>query len=733
MARIKKRYFILGFLFLLIFALLFFLSTITKDYIVKHSEKMIGRKLNIGELHFNYAKTAVQVKDFVLYEENKTDSFASFSEFYISINPWKLPFGEYSVSELRLVQPHIQVIQNGEKFNFTSLIPKKDTIAPKDTVRKALKFTIRNIQLIDGKVKYQDLQKKSLMEMLKFNLKLPLIAWNNEQSNMGVDFILGEKGRVNVQATVDIVKKKYQIDLNTQDVEIQPFTGYLKDYLDVKSVNGLLTSNMKIVGDMNEVTNISLTGRGSLTNVSMVDGHSEKILTSPKVFTSINDINLKKFHFGFGKIELDEPKMLLVRDKRMTNLERLFLPYFRNDSISSASGKTSVDETPVTYNIDTIKVNKGLVSISDNTLNRPFKYDLNDMNVTMTGLSDKADRIPVVFSTKLNNKGELTGKTIWSMVDLMNLEMEAKVKRMDLISFSPYTEYYVASPITKGQFNYDLGLKMTKTKLSNNNKVEADNLEFGKRTKDTTAMKVPIRLALYIMKDAKGVISFDLPVEGNPSDPKFRLGPIIWKTFTNLMAKVALSPFKALAGLVGANPESLEKVPFAFAQDSLDSKQRSDLSKLADILKKKPDLVATLTQTTDPEEEKKQIAILLTKVDFLSAPKVDSLAQKPDSIKPKTVAGELKNDDPNLLAFIRKSVPALDSIGIQQACLKRVDRGRIESRFQSILAERNRKAADFLTVDQAVPAASVNVSTADFRTLPKELRVPQFKVEVSIK
>jgi hypothetical protein len=67
-----------------VIALLFFLSTITKDWLVKNSEKLIGRKLEIGEMHFNYAKVSVQVKDLVLFEAHKTDSFASFSELYVS-------------------------------------------------------------------------------------------------------------------------------------------------------------------------------------------------------------------------------------------------------------------------------------------------------------------------------------------------------------------------------------------------------------------------------------------------------------------------------------------------------------------------------------------------------------------------------------------------------------------------------------------------------------------------
>lgn len=726
MARVKKRYFVLGIFALLIVSILFFASTFTKDYLVKNSEKLIGRKLTIGEMHFNYAKVAVQVKDLVLFEANKTDSFASFSEFYINLNPWTLLSREYSVSEIRLTNPRIQVIQDGEKFNFDSLMPKEDSIAVKDTTQKeSIKFTIRNIQLTDGKVKYNDLQKKNQVEMDNLNLDLPLISWNNEKSNMGVDFMMGKNGKVNIQATVDNVNKKYQIDLSTQDIQIQPITGYLTDYFDVKSLNGLLTSNLKIVGDMNEVINISITGKGSVTALSVIDGQSEEIISSSRLTASLKDINLKTFHFGFGKIEANEPHILVVREKKMTNLERFLLPYFRNDSISS-SATTTAESTPVTYSIDTIKVSNGLVSISDKTLNRPFSYELNDLTMTMSGLTESADRIPVEFSTKLNYRGELSGKTVWSMVDMMKLEMDAKVKRMDLMSFSPYTEYYVASPVKQGWFNYELGLKMSSTNLVNTNKIKVDELEFGKKTKDTTAMKVPVRLGLYLMKDANDEIKIDLPVSGNPSEPKFKLGRLIWKTFANLMVKAALSPFKALGGLAGTNPESLDKLPYTFAQDSLDKAQRDELSQLAGILKKKPNLILTLTQTTDPEKEKSEIAVQLTKSEYLAT-------QATDATAPKLKAGEIKNDDANLMAFIRKTVPAVDSLGIEKACGKIIDAGRIESRFQALLTERNRLVNDFLTVNQGIPTESIQVSTADLKNLAQELKIPQFKIEVSIK
>lgn len=725
MARIKKRYIFSGIFILLIFGLLFFLSTITKNYVVKNSEELIGRKLAIGELHFNYAKVTAQVKDLVLFEDDKQKSFVSFSELYVDFDPWKLFSKEYAFSEIRLVNPRVQVIQDGDKFNFDSLIPE-DSVAVEDTTNnEILKFIVHNIQLVNGEVKYHDLQKNNLIEMKAMNLNLPLIAWNTEQSEMGVEFSMGEKGHVKVQAKVDNVKKKYTVDINTRDIDIHPITGYLTDYFDILSLEGLLSSNIKMVGDMNEVIDISVSGTSSVNGLSVTDGSSEKILTASELFASIDGIDLKNFHFGFDKIEAREPKLLVTREKDMTNLEKLLLPLFGSDTIQSATDTLEVEATQVTYHIDTMKIDNGLITIADNTLNRPFKYELNDLNVTMTGLSESAELIPVNFSTKLNNIGEMTGHTTWSMTNMMNLDMDAKIRRLDLVSFSPYSEYYIASPITQGWFNYDLSLKMEPTKLINKNNLRLDELEFGKRTKDTTAVKAPVRLGLYIMKDAKDVIKIDLPVSGNPSSPQFKLGKLIWKTFANLMIKTAASPFNMLAGLAGTNPESLEKLPFTFAQDSLDKRQQDNLYKLAEILKKKPELVLTLSQMTDPDEEKMMLALRCAKEDFLAT-------KGTDSTKVITLAS-LNDDDPELIAFIRNTVPDIDSIGLKPACIKMIKADRINSQFETLVARRNQLITELLTVNQGISPTSVIVSTADLNNLPKEMRVPQYKVEVSVK
>ncbi len=727
--QMKKRYYILGGLSLLLFILFFSLSTLVKNWVINNSEKLIGRKVQIGELHFNYARVALQVKELVVYETNKVDSFISFQELYINFNPWMLTSNEYNFSEIRLVTPKISVIQDNNVFNFTSMIPPKDsTEAEVDTTesKKILKFTIHNLLLDNGEVKYANIQKKSDVKLNKLRLNLPLLAWDNEKSNMGVEFLLGEKGRVNINGTVDNINQKYQINLKTDSIDIQMATNYLKDYLEVTSVNGFLGTDLKIVGDMSDLLNIAINGTSSVSKFELTDGDSNKIMALDKLSVNIAEINLKDSRFNFSKIEVSEPSVVFVHNRNQSNFEKLLAPLRKDTVAATPDTDTSSSGVNTTYRVDTLKIISGKVDLTDNTLNRKFEYTLNNLNVTMTGLSQNATQIPVTFDMLLNKGGELRGKTTWSMVEPLSLKLDASIKRMNLLSFSPYSEFFIASPMNQGWFNYDISVTMAPTNLVNSNTILVDELEFGKRTNDATATKVPVRLGLYLMKDVNDQIKIDLPITGNPSDPEFRLGKIIWKTFGNLMYKVAASPFMALADLAGTNPESLEKLPFEYGQDSLTVSQREKLTQLATILKKKPDLLLTLTQTTNPELEKLQLAIIQAKRDYLNILATDSTAKMVEF-------ADLKTNDAKFIDFIRKSVPAVDSIGFEKACRLRADAASIELQFVDIVAKRNAIIEQFFIQEQGLTLESVNATTADLPNLPQELQIPQYKIEVSIK
>lgn len=735
MRTIKLRYKILGALALSLFVLLFFLSTLIKNYAVKHSQELIGRKITLKELHFNYFKVAVRAKEFVMFETNQTDKFISFGELYINFDPLALFSNEYSFSQITLKTPRVFVSQNKEIFNFDDLTKSSNDTTKvtenADTVSTAFRFTVKNLQLQKGLVVYEDKQIGNHIELDDLNLDIPLISWDSQQSNMGINFRLGKKGEVEISAEVDNQNKRYTILLNTTTISLSLINDYLKDYLAISSFDGLLSSKIKIKGEFEQVTNLTVSGNVTVDSLLINDKQNELLMSIGKVETNINSAELSTSRFNISSITVTNPTINASLYRDMSNFERALQPLFKSDSLAAQTDSVEIDstkQTQVTYKVDTIRVKNGTIMFTDNTLNRPFKYDLTEFNLSVSSLTQSAQKVPVAFSVVTNRDGKITGNMNLNMVNTSNLSVIMNIKRLGLISFSPYSEYFIASPITQGWFNYNLSLEMTPKKLINNNSIRFEELEFGKKTKDSTSVKVPIKLALYILKDANDIIAFDLPVEGNPSEPKFSYKKIVWKTLGNFLVKTAAAPFNALSGLAGSNPEDLEKMPFEYAQSKLDEKQTKTLSNIALIMQKKPNLIFRFVQFTNLANEKNYIATLRAKKDY-----VLSVSDSPtDTARVNKQVANLSSNDKNFMDYLRTREPLTDSIGIEPACLRLYSSTEIEAELSSIIAKRNNIVQAFLLNSQGIKPEMLEVTTADLKNVPSELKFPHFKIEVTV-
>ena len=85
-------------------------------------------------------------------------------------------------------------------------------------------------------------------------------------------------------------------------------------------------------------------------------------------------------------------------------------------------------------------------------------------------------------------------------------------------------------------------------KLEAKNQVVLNQLTFGDRIESPDATKLPVLLAVALLKDRHGVIDINLPVSGSINDPQFSVGGIIWKVIVNLLTKALTAPFALLAG-----------------------------------------------------------------------------------------------------------------------------------------------------------------------------------------
>jgi hypothetical protein len=208
---------------------------------------------------------------------------------------------------------------------------------------------------------------------------------------------------------------------------------------------------------------------------------------------------------------------------------------------------------------------------------------------------------PVDVSAKLAANGPLSIKgTINPLIEKPALDITASAHDIELTNLTPYSAKYAGYPITKGKLNVDLHYQLANDQLSANNHIFIDQLTFGEHIDNDTATKLPVRLAISLLKNRKGEIDVNIPVSGSLSNPEFSLGGLIWKAVLNLIAKAVTAPFTLLANAFGGGGEDLGYVEFAAGTAKLTDADQKKLDTIIKALDDKPSIKIDLIGRVDP-------------------------------------------------------------------------------------------------------------------------------------
>ena len=134
-------------------------------------------------------------------------------------------------------------------------------------------------------------------------------------------------------------------------------------------------------------------------------------------------------------------------------------------------------------------------------------------------------------------------------------DLAMSFRNIELSTFNPYSGKFAGYNISKGKLTTELHYKVDGRKLDAQHHIIVEQLEFGDKTESKDAVSLPVKLAVALLKDRNGVIDLNLPVTGSLDDPKFKLGPIIWKVFVNILEKAVTAPFALLGSLFGGGPD----------------------------------------------------------------------------------------------------------------------------------------------------------------------------------
>ncbi len=277
-----------------------------------------------------------------------------------------------------------------------------------------------------------------------------------------------------------------------------------------------------------------------------------------------------------------------------------------NEDKSSTKSKQESSEA-IDINIGLFKINDNTVNIDDYSQVEKATITLNNINLEVTDIAQGApDLTKFNFDSKFNKHAPFFAKGDGNLLNKeISLDTEVKIDKLGLKTFSPYMLGLASRPIEKGVFSMDLDINIIENQLDSKNKLNIQGIELGKKQKTEGASKLPIALAIGILKNSKGEIPVDVPVYGDLNDPNFSILGQVIKTLTGIITKAAAAPLNMVGGIVKGDNTKAINLNFEHSSSELGEDSIKSLNKVAKALNENPEkaIKVNLLLSTDEQEQ----------------------------------------------------------------------------------------------------------------------------------
>ena len=347
------------------------------------------------------------------------------------------------------------------------------------------------------------------------------------------------------------------------------------------------------------LTSLSLLGRQADELAQQVTAFDEISMTYIKL-DALNNLSVKD-------LTVKEHQALLIKraDNRMEIDE--WLPSSKS---ASADEPAKTDGESFQFAIEKFTYETGKsIQYQDNSLDKPFIVDLNNIDLTVENLDSKQPEqdSKVKYSAQYADHGKITLEgTARPLSDKPSFNLPGKIAGLDLRDLSPFTNDAIGHAIKSGQLDADLKLNAEQNILDSSVDLKLYHFELTAKNPEAEAkidadFGYPLNSSLSLLKDSDNTIELSIPVTGDLDNPDFDTKDVIRSATSNAITSAIISyytPFglvMAVEGLIDlATALNFEPVEFAAGESTLASSQHESLKKLIQLMNEKPGIHLTL-------------------------------------------------------------------------------------------------------------------------------------------
>ena len=393
-----------------------------------------------------------------------------------------------------------------------------------------------------------------------------------------------------LKTTGDLTLKADALDLGTWDP-------YLDAALDLRIASGKLgvDGRLRYGFEGRKSDGLSFVGGASVQGLEVRDAvQNEPFLRWRQLRISGAELHSAPFSVAIKAVDWTDPEGRLVEQQNgSTNVAlALRLDQGAKPAPVAASALPPTPPSAPDLTITRLSITGGRLSFIDRSVQPNAALVLSHLEGAYLGLSSHPEA-----ASKVDFRGRAGGLapiTITGHAKPLRNDLDTdvvlKIQGADLTDFTPYTGKYLGYTVQKGKLDVDARLRIDHRNLKAENAVKLDQFYLGEEVQSPDATGLPVKLGLAILRDRKGLIAFDLPIEGSLDDPDVKYGKLVWKAIFGLLGKIATAPFTLIGKLFGGDSGDLSSLAFAPGSSALDAIATPKLQALAKALQERPEL-----------------------------------------------------------------------------------------------------------------------------------------------
>jgi hypothetical protein len=526
--------------------------------------------------------------------------------------------GEFHFSRIELVEPNVTIRRNVKgEINVLGLVPQeKKKEEGQGKQGKKTVVSMDDLLITNGQFTFQDNKPSQpfTLTLADINLKASNVSTaEGKQGRASLAVSLPRKGTFSIEGPIQIMPISAVFSLNMKDLYLPIFQPYVGEAVDMQLTGGRASANGNLSIAMENGIKVRYTGKAFISRFASIDRiqNSDLIKWGSLYLNGINagyeplsltiqGISLSDF---YSRIQINPEGTLNLQDLAVAKTEKKVEVREGKAIKPEEAKKQTKAENKV--KIGTVTLQGGEIDFIDTFIKPNFYGKLIEIGGRISGLSSKENtQANVELRGRLDGYAplEITGAINPLQKDLY-VNLKASFKDVDLSPITPYSGRYVGYTIQKGKLSFDLRYLITQKKLDSQNNIFIDQLTLGDKVDSPKATKLPVSLAIALLKDRNGQIKLDIPVSGTLDDPQFSVWRIIVQVLTNILTKAATAPFALLGSLAGSG-EELSFVDFDYGQSAVVDASAKKLQALDKALIERPALKLDIEGYVDAEKDR---------------------------------------------------------------------------------------------------------------------------------